>query len=113
MDKNVVLVTFNYRLGVLGTWTKNIEQKENLNSTKRVIDIKTDNSVWLFLGFFSTNDDAAPGNYGLKDQLAVLKWVQKNIINFGGDNTSVTLFGQSAGAASVNFHMYNEESRSE
>lgn len=63
-------------------------------------------------GFLSTNDDAAPGNYGLKDQLAVLKWIQKNIERFGGNNESVTLFGQSAGAASVNFHMFNQESRS-
>lgn len=63
-------------------------------------------------GFLSTSDDAAPGNYGLKDQLAVLKWVRGNIHNFGGDNKSVTIFGQSAGAASVNFHMFNPESRS-
>ncbi|CAH0557020.1 unnamed protein product [Brassicogethes aeneus] len=73
MDKNIILVTFNYRLGVMG--------------------------------FLSTNDDEAPGNYGLKDQVAVLKWVKENIKYFGGNPDQVTIFGQSAGGASVHYHM--------
>jgi hypothetical protein len=50
MKEDVVLVTFNYRLGVLG--------------------------------FMSTGDEASPGNYGLKDQVEALRWVQRNIGNF-------------------------------
>ncbi|XP_070551030.1 acetylcholinesterase-like [Ptychodera flava] len=55
------------------------------------------------LGFFSTGDENAPGNYGLLDQLAALKWVQDNIAAFGGDADRVTIFGGSAGAASVDY----------
>ncbi|XP_037075291.1 LOW QUALITY PROTEIN: neuroligin-2-like [Pollicipes pollicipes] len=69
MDEDVVVVTFNYRLGALG--------------------------------FLTTNDDAAPGNYGMFDQVLLLTWVQGNIAGFGGDPTAVTVFGQSAGGASV------------
>ncbi|XP_033223203.1 esterase E4-like isoform X2 [Belonocnema kinseyi] len=54
-----------------------------------------------FLGFYSTGNDASPGNYGLKDMVTVLKWVKANIEDFGGDPDSVTLFGNSAGAAAV------------
>ncbi|XP_069801982.1 fatty acyl-CoA hydrolase precursor, medium chain-like [Dendropsophus ebraccatus] len=53
------------------------------------------------LGFFSSGDDRAPGNYGLLDQLAALHWVQENIADFGGDPSSVTILGRSSGAMSV------------
>ncbi|XP_043214195.1 venom carboxylesterase-6-like [Amphibalanus amphitrite] len=69
MDEDIVLVTFNYRIGVFG--------------------------------FLTTYDAAAPGNYGLRDQVLLLQWVQDNIASFGGDPKAVTIFGQSAGAASV------------
>lgn len=46
-----------------------------------------------------------PGNAGLKDQVQLLRWVQENIKQFSGDPNSVTIFGQSAGAASVNLLM--------
>ena len=57
------------------------------------------------VGFLSTGDSAAPGNAGLKDQVAALKWVQNNIVPLGGNPNSVTIFGQSAGGACVHLHM--------
>lgn len=45
-----------------------------------------------------------PGNNGLKDQVAVLKWVQRNIEAFGGDKGRVTIAGNTAGAVSVHLH---------
>jgi para-nitrobenzyl esterase len=74
-----VLVTFNYRLGRFGYFAHPALTKENPKG-------------WL-------------GNYGLMDQIAALKWVQANIASFGGNPKDVTIFGESAGAISVNYLM--------
>ena len=74
-ENGVVVVTVNYRLGPLGFLSHPLLSKES--------------------------EHAASGNYGLLDQIAALKWVRQNIGNFGGDPDNVTLFGESAGAASV------------
>lgn len=53
------------------------------------------------LGFFSTGDEHAKGNWGFLDQLLALRWVQENIEAFGGDPQSVTIAGESAGGISA------------
>ncbi|XP_076162457.1 carboxylic ester hydrolase [Ptiloglossa arizonensis] len=57
------------------------------------------------LGFLSTEDIECPGNNGLKDQAQSIRWVHENIAAFGGDPNRVTIFGESAGGASVHYHM--------
>jgi acetylcholinesterase len=49
------------------------------------------------LGFLSFEDKECNGNFGLKDQALMLQWVKMNIDKFGGDSSSVTIFGDSAG----------------
>ncbi|MBN2040284.1 MAG: carboxylesterase/lipase family protein [Spirochaetes bacterium] len=72
---DVVLVTFNYRLGVLG---------------------------FLNLNELSGGRIPSTGNEGLLDQIKALQWVKENIEKFGGDPSNVTVFGESAGGMSIN-----------
>ncbi|XP_074109195.1 carboxylic ester hydrolase-like [Cotesia typhae] len=69
--EELIVVTINYRLGILG--------------------------------FLNLEDESAPGNQGLKDQVLALKWVTRNISNFGGDPTNVTIYGYSAGGAAAHY----------
>jgi len=57
------------------------------------------------VGFLSTGDSNAPGNYALLDQVAALHWIQENIRPFGGNPSDVTLLGHGLGAALVNLLM--------
>lgn len=62
-------------------------------------------------GFLCLDTEDVPGNAGLKDQVAALKWVKKNIRAFGGDSNNITIFGCSAGAASTSFHLVSDMSK--
>uniref|UniRef100_A0A8C9Q7U7 Carboxylic ester hydrolase n=1 Tax=Spermophilus dauricus TaxID=99837 RepID=A0A8C9Q7U7_SPEDA len=63
------------------------------------------------LGFFSTGDQHATGNWGYLDQVAALRWVQQNIAHFGGNPDQVTLIGGSAGGSSVSSHVVSPMSQ--
>ena len=73
--KDVVLVSINYRLGVFGFLTHPELSAES--------------------------EHGVSGNYGILDQIEALKWIKKNIAQFGGDPDNVMIFGQSAGGGSV------------
>lgn len=62
------------------------------------------------LGFFSSLDGEAPGNFGLMDQQAAMAWVRKNIKLFGGNDNNICLMGYGSGAVSVGLHMVNQQS---
>lgn len=63
------------------------------------------------LGFLCLGIKEVPGNVGLKDQATALKWVNRNIEHFGGDPKKVTIYGMSAGGASVEYHVLSQMSR--
>ncbi|XP_077980068.1 fatty acyl-CoA hydrolase precursor, medium chain-like [Glandiceps talaboti] len=63
------------------------------------------------LGYLSTEDEAAYGNWGMWDQVAAMQWVKENIVLFNGDPNSITIYGHSAGAASVGFHLMSPQSQ--
>ena len=82
--KGTVVVTVNYRLGALG---------------------------FLAHPALAEYPGGPSGNYGLMDQQAALRWVQRNIDRFGGDHRNVTIAGQSSGGLSVLVHMTSPGSR--
>lgn len=63
------------------------------------------------LGFLCLDTEDVPGNAGMKDQVAALRWVKSNIDRFGGDPNNVTLFGQSAGGAATAYHVLSPMSK--
>jgi para-nitrobenzyl esterase len=71
----VILVSVTYRLGILGFFSHPLLSAESPHGVS--------------------------GNYGLMDQIAAVRWIHDNIAQFGGDPDNITIFGQSAGAGSV------------
>uniref|UniRef100_A0A182PNF0 Acetylcholinesterase n=1 Tax=Anopheles epiroticus TaxID=199890 RepID=A0A182PNF0_9DIPT len=93
-----------------GTASSLIVGPEFILDTKRAILVTIQYRLGV-LGFLSTGDSAAPGNFGLKDQALALRWVKRNIKSFGGNDRLITIVGQSAGATSVHMHMISRQSR--
>lgn len=83
--RGVIVVTFNYRVGIFGF----LAHPELTAASSRHVS----------------------GNYGLLDQIAALQWVKRNIRTFGGNPDNVTIFGQSAGANSVDALMVTPPAR--
>jgi carboxylesterase type B len=79
------------------------------NLSRLGVVIVTINYRLSSLGYAVT--DTNHGNYGIMDQRFALQWVQRNIKNFGGDPTRVTLFGESAGAMSTGIHLVSPKSK--
>ncbi|KAF5383631.1 hypothetical protein D9615_003804 [Tricholomella constricta] len=81
-----------------------VEESSKINLPVITVIMNYRLSAWGFLG---GNEAAANGalNLGLYDQKLALEWVQKNIQNFGGNKSKVTVFGQSSGAMSIAYHM--------
>uniref|UniRef100_A0A8C7Z729 Carboxylic ester hydrolase n=1 Tax=Oryzias sinensis TaxID=183150 RepID=A0A8C7Z729_9TELE len=82
-----------------------------LASVENVIVVSMNYRIGAF-GFLALDGTSeAPGNVGLLDQRMALQWVQNNIASFGGDPRQVTIFGESAGGASVGYHLLSPGSR--
>lgn len=92
-----------------GTSTLEVYNGKIFTVEENVILVSMNYRVSIF-GFLYMGRPEAPGNMGLWDQQLALKWVYKNIDVFGGDPDRITLFGESAGAASVNMHMLSQRS---
>lgn len=69
------------------------------------------NNILFSKGFINTGDENAPGNLGLKDQVIAMRWVQQNILSFGGNPEEVTIMGYSSGSCSVALHLVSPMSK--
>nr|XP_018917136.1 PREDICTED: esterase E4-like [Bemisia tabaci] len=63
------------------------------------------------IGFLNTGDNVTIGNYGFRDQVLALQWVQDNIAAFGGDPSRVTLIGESSGGSAATLHLMSPLSK--
>ncbi|KAF7348529.1 Carboxylic ester hydrolase [Mycena venus] len=82
MHKPVIVVTFNFRIGLFGFAASQLIREDN-----------------------KAADDLGVGNYGLRDQRTAMEWIHRFIQEFGGDPDNVTLFGESSGASDILCHL--------
>ncbi|KAJ3547176.1 hypothetical protein NMY22_g1754 [Coprinellus aureogranulatus] len=84
----IILVTFNFRIGFLGSAASPMIREDNIAA-----------------------GDKGTGNYGLRDQQKCLEWIHRNILGFGGDPENITLFGASSGAADIVCHLLSRSNQ--
>lgn len=105
-EKNLSVIVYvhggAFQIG-LGNWAK----MKNLMKHKDVIIVNFNYRLGIH-GFLCLGTEDAPGNAGMKDQVALLRWVQQNIVAFGGNPNDVTIAGYSAGSASVDLLMISK-----
>ena len=88
MDKPVILVTFNFRLGLFGFAASPILREDNK----------------------AAGDDGV-GNYGLRDQRKAMEWLHHYIADFGGDPNNITVFGESSGGGDILYHLLSSDNQ--
>ncbi|KAI4485065.1 hypothetical protein M0802_012806 [Mischocyttarus mexicanus] len=99
-----------FHSGDFNTGTPNIWDA-SIFVTKQKVVVVTVAYRLNILGFFTTTDGEAPGNYGMFDQIAALDWIKGNIERFEGSSTDVTIYGHSSGAICVGLHIMSPLSR--
>nr|XP_060623561.1 cholinesterase [Anolis sagrei ordinatus] len=109
--KNTTVMVWIYGGGFQsGTSSLNVYDGKFLARVERVIVVSMNYRLGAF-GFLALpGNEEAPGNAGLFDQRLALQWIQDNIVAFGGNPKSVTLFGESAGAGCISYHMLSPQS---
>ncbi|XP_077204619.1 cholinesterase [Paroedura picta] len=109
--KNATVMVWIYGGGFqTGTSSLPVYDGKFLARVERVIVVSMNYRLGA-LGFLALpGSEEAPGNAGLFDQRLALQWVQDNIVAFGGNPKSVTIFGESAGSGAVSYHLLSPKS---
>ena len=109
--KNAAVMVWIFGGGfVTGSSTLEVYDPKILVSEENVIFVSIQYRL-ASLGFLHFDQPGAPGNMGMLDHVAALQWIHSNIVFFGGNPDNITLFGESAGAASVSMHLLSPLSR--
>ena len=109
--KNAAVMVWIFGGGfVTGSSTLDVYDPKILVSEENIIYVTLQYRV-ASLGFLYFDQPGAPGNMGMLDQVMALQWIHSNIASFGGNPNNITLFGESAGAASVSMHLLSPLSR--
>ncbi|XP_028635133.1 pyrethroid hydrolase Ces2a [Grammomys surdaster] len=106
---NLPVMVWIHGGGLVLGWAS-VNDGSTLAATEEIVVVSIQYRLGI-LGFFSTGDQHARGNWGYLDQVAALRWVQKNIAYFGGNPDRVTIFGGSAGGTSVSSHVVSPMSQ--
>lgn len=103
---NLPVLVYVHGGGYQGGWGDLVRPK-TLVKSKRIVAVTFNYRLGAH-GFLCLGTETAPGNAGMKDQVALLRWVKKNIANFGGNPDDVTIAGGSAGSSAVDLLMLSK-----